>query len=52
VTTAEYTLHRSRSALDRIEFLPNQSREVNSIDTTTAVLGQRVPLPIVLSPVG
>jgi L-lactate dehydrogenase (cytochrome) len=48
----EYTLHRNRSALDLIEFLPHQPREVTSIDTTATILGQRAPLPIVLSPVG
>ena len=48
----EYTLHRNRAALDTIELLPDQPRDVTSVDTTTTVLGQRVPFPIVLSPVG
>lgn len=48
----EYTLHRNRAALDMIEFLPEQPSEVTTIDTSTTVLGQPVPLPIVLSPVG
>lgn len=48
----EYTLRRNRAALDLIELLPEQPRDVTSIDTSTTVLGQQVPLPIVLSPVG
>ncbi len=48
----EYTLHRNRAALDMIEFLPEQPRRVTSVDTSTTVLGQQIPLPIVLSPVG
>ena len=48
----EYTLRRNRAAFDAIEFLPSQPRNVTGVDTTTTVLGQRIPLPIVLSPVG
>lgn len=48
----EYTLHRNRPALDVIELLPEQPRQVTSIDTSTTVLGRQIPLPIVLSPIG
>jgi L-lactate dehydrogenase (cytochrome) len=48
----EYTLHRNRAAFDALEFLPTQPREVSDADTSTTVLGQRIPLPIVLSPIG
>jgi L-lactate dehydrogenase (cytochrome) len=48
----EYTLRRNRAAFDRIEFLPDMSGDVSHVDTTTTMLGQRVPLPFALSPVG
>jgi L-lactate dehydrogenase (cytochrome) len=48
----EYTLRRNRSAFDRIEFLPDMPRDVSHVDTSTTVLGRRLPLPLVLSPVG
>jgi L-lactate dehydrogenase (cytochrome) len=48
----EYTLRRNRAAFDSIEFLPEMPREVNTVDTSTSVLGQRVPLPFALSPIG
>src|SRR5690348_6937801 len=48
----EYTLRRNRAAFDRIEFLPDMPRDVSHVDTSTTVLGQRVPLPLVLSPIG
>jgi L-lactate dehydrogenase (cytochrome) len=48
----EYTLHRNRAAFDLLEFLPSQPRDVHDVDTSTTVLGQRIPLPFALSPVG
>ena len=48
----EYTLRRNRTAFDRFEFLPRQPRDVSHVDTSTTLLGQRVPLPVALSPVG
>lgn len=48
----EYTLRRNRAAFDRIEFVPEMPRDVSSVDTSTTLLGRRIPLPIVLSPVG
>jgi L-lactate dehydrogenase (cytochrome) len=48
----EYTLRRNRAAFDRIEFLPEMPREVSNIDTSTVLLGQSLPLPLVLSPIG
>jgi L-lactate dehydrogenase (cytochrome) len=48
----EYTLRRNRAAFDAFEFLPTQPCDVASVDTSTTVLGRRVPMPIVLSPVG
>lgn len=48
----EYTLHRNRAAFDLIEFLPRQPREVSSIDLSATVLGERLPMPLILTPVG
>ncbi|MBO0804671.1 MAG: alpha-hydroxy-acid oxidizing protein [Nocardiopsaceae bacterium] len=48
----EYTLRRNRAAFDALEFLPLQPRDVTDVDTSTTVLGRRIPLPIALSPVG
>jgi len=35
-----------------LEFLPDMPRDVADVDTSTTVLGQRVPLPFALSPIG
>jgi L-lactate dehydrogenase (cytochrome) len=48
----EYTLRRNRAAFDDLEFLPRQPGDVSEADTSTTVLGQRVPLPFALSPIG
>jgi L-lactate dehydrogenase (cytochrome) len=48
----EYTLRRNRDAFDNLEFLPSQPAVVSEVDTSTTVLGQRVPLPFALSPIG
>jgi L-lactate dehydrogenase (cytochrome) len=48
----EYTLRRNRAAFDDLEFLPVQPADVSDVDTSTTVLGQRMPLPFALSPVG
>jgi L-lactate dehydrogenase (cytochrome) len=48
----EYTMRRNRAAFEEIEFLPKMPRDVSHADTSTTVLGQRLPLPIVLSPIG
>lgn len=48
----EYTLRRNRAAFDELEFVPDTPRDVADVDTSTTVLGQRVPLPFALSPIG
>jgi L-lactate dehydrogenase (cytochrome) len=48
----EWTLGRNRRAFGDVELVPRQLRDVSQVDTETTVLGTRVPLPIVLSPVG
>lgn len=48
----EWTLRRNRRAFDEIEFRPRVLRDVSAPDTSTTVLGGRLRLPFVLSPVG
>lgn len=48
----EYTLRRNRAAFDDLEFLPDEPSDVSDVDTSTTVLGQRLPLPFALSPIG
>src|SRR5438876_1126981 len=48
----EYTLRRNRRAFDELELIPRVLEDVSWIETSTSVLGSRVPLPLVLSPVG
>src|SRR5215211_5382011 len=48
----EYTLRRNRAAFDEIELIPRVLNDVSHVDTSATVLGSRVPLPIVLAPVG
>ena len=48
----EFTLRRNRAAFDELEFLPEEPKDVSDVDTSTTVLGQRIPLPFALSPIG
>ncbi|HLX51383.1 MAG TPA: alpha-hydroxy acid oxidase [Streptosporangiaceae bacterium] len=48
----EYTLRRNRAAFDELEFVPDMPRDVSHVDTSTTVLGERIPLPFALSPIG
>jgi L-lactate dehydrogenase (cytochrome) len=48
----ERTLLRNRSAFDDLEFHPQLLRDVSHVDTSTTVLGQVLPMPFVLAPVG
>jgi L-lactate dehydrogenase (cytochrome) len=48
----EYTLRRNREAFDLLEFLPGMPRDVSHVDTSSTVLGRRIPLPFALSPIG
>src|SRR5919198_4645252 len=48
----EYPLRRNRAAFDELELLPHVLEDVSHVDTSATVLGSRVPLPIVLAPVG
>jgi L-lactate dehydrogenase (cytochrome) len=48
----ELTVGWNTSAFDRLQLVPRVLRDVGTIDTTTTVLGQKLPLPIVLGPAG
>ncbi len=48
----ERTLERNRAAFDRLEFRPRILRDVSRVDVSTTLLGQRLPLPLVLAPTG
>jgi L-lactate dehydrogenase (cytochrome) len=48
----QYTLRRNRAAFRSYTFHPRQPCDVSDVDTSTTVLGRRIPLPFALSPVG
>ncbi len=47
----EVTLRANRAAFEEIEFRPRVLVDVTRIDTTTSVLGQELPFPLMLAPV-
>jgi L-lactate dehydrogenase (cytochrome) len=48
----ELALRRNREAFTRVVFRPRVLRDVNEIDTSTVLLGRRLPIPLVLAPTG
>lgn len=48
----EITLGWNTSAFDRYEILPRYLRDIESLDTSTTLLGQRIDVPFFLSPTG
>ncbi len=48
----ELTLRRNTEAFHRLEFRPRVLRDVSQIRTESTVLGQPLPLPLVLAPTG
>src|SRR6185312_15636083 len=48
----QHTLRRNRAAFRDVRFQPRQPCDVSDVDTSTTVLGRRIPLPFALSPVG
>ena len=48
----ETTLNQNRLALDRLAFRPRVLRNVEHIDTSAILLGQKLKLPIILAPIG
>ena len=51
-TESETTLLRNRQALDTLAFRPRVLRDVSKIDTSTTLLGSRLPIPVFFAPVG
>ena len=48
----EITLRANRAELDRIGFSPRVLRDVSTRDLSTELFGERLPLPLVLAPIG
>jgi glycolate oxidase len=48
----ETTLVRNRRALDAIAFRPRVLRDVEKVDTSATVMGQKLRLPLILAPIG
>jgi L-lactate dehydrogenase (cytochrome) len=48
----ELTLRRNSQAFRRLEFRPRVLCDVGSVDTSTTLLGQPIPVPLVLAPTG
>jgi L-lactate dehydrogenase (cytochrome) len=48
----EITLAANAQAFRRIEFRPRVLRDVGTVDTSTTLLGRRLPTPLVLAPTG
>ena len=48
----ETTLNRNRRALDCLAFRPRVLCDVEHVDTSTTLLGQKLKLPIILAPIG
>ena len=49
---SETTLRRNRHAFDRLAFRPRILVDVSSIDPSTAFLGHRLRIPVLLAPIG
>lgn len=48
----ETTHKRNRLALDRLAFRPRVLRDISKRSTAATVLGQNLPMPIILAPIG
>src|SRR5450755_2291334 len=48
----ELTLRRNAEAFRRLEFRPRVMCDVGTVDTSTTLLGQPIPVPLVLAPTG
>src|SRR6266567_9637343 len=48
----ELSLRRNAEAFRRLEFRPRVLCDVGKIDTSTTLLGRRVPIPVILAPTG
>ncbi len=48
----EQTLRRNREAFAAFDLIPHFLVDVANVDTTTEVLGQKLPIPLMLAPTG
>lgn len=48
----ETTLRRNRYAIDKLALLPKILNDVSSVDTSGALLGKQLALPVILAPIG
>ncbi|MBL4894951.1 MAG: alpha-hydroxy-acid oxidizing protein [Emcibacter sp.] len=48
----EVTLQRNRDSFPKFQLMPRALRNVENIDLSTTVLGQKVDLPVLISPTG
>jgi len=48
----ETTLKRNRQALDSVAFRPRVLRDVENVDASGSLIGQRLRLPVLLAPIG
>ena len=48
----EWSIDNNLDAFSRIQLLPRTMRDVREIDTSTTVLGQKISMPLMMSPVG
>ena len=48
----EWSIDNNLSAFSRIQLLPRTMRDVQAIDTSTTVLGQKIAMPLMMAPVG
>jgi isopentenyl diphosphate isomerase/L-lactate dehydrogenase-like FMN-dependent dehydrogenase len=48
----ETTVRRNRQALDSIAFRPRVLRDMSRIDSSAAILGHKVRIPVLLAPIG
>jgi isopentenyl diphosphate isomerase/L-lactate dehydrogenase-like FMN-dependent dehydrogenase len=48
----EATVRLNRAAYERIVLRPRALADVSAVDASTTVLGQRVPMPVILAPRG
>lgn len=49
---SETTMRRNRRGFDKLGFVPRILVDVSHIDTTTTLLGHRLPSPVILAPIG
>lgn len=48
----EWSMQNNLDAFSRIQLLPRTLRDVQEIDTSTTVLGQKIAMPLMMAPVG